>query len=152
MKKNLYSVSAIALLSILVVSSCSKDKSLEDNLQKVKTWKVEKINYQKAQAGLIATNARIGVEYSAGTMTFNDDGTGSYDYTLDGYHRVDTYDWNLSKKNITFNYAAADLNGAHAATYNVIFQSKNAVTFQGDEALVDSSGAFALNAIFYLKK
>lgn len=146
-------IAFILLFAFTTVSySCSKEKKTERNLAKVENWQIERISYQKAQAGTIGTNAKIGTEYNVGTLTFHKDGTGSYDYTIDGLHRVGTYTWNVVGGNVSFNYAAATTTGAQAATYNIIYQTKSSVTIQGDEAYVDNGGTFAMNAMFYLKK
>ena len=151
--KNIFLNKIIAVLAaILLFTACSKDNKTERTLEKVKTWNIERIDYQKAQAGWAGTNAKIGTENNAGTMTFESNGTGSYDYVLDGFHRKGTYKWSVVGGNVSFNYAAASLNGAHAATYNIIYQTKSSVKLQGDEAFVDSIGSYALNAIFHLKK
>jgi hypothetical protein len=153
LKNNLLkTMSFILMVAALMITSCSKDKRAERRLEKVKNWQIEQIFYQKAEAGFGGIGAKVATEYNCGTMVFNKDGSGSYDYMLDKQHRTGTFTWTLTAGNLSFNYAAASTMGAQAVTYNIIQQSSTSLVMQGDEALVDGSGTFALNATFHLKK
>lgn len=153
MKNYLLKIASFTFIVVALMStSCSKDKQTQLTLEKVKTWKIDQIYYQKAQAGTSGVNAKVATEYNCGTMVFDKDGTGSYDYMLDGLHRVGTYKWTVTAGNVSFDYAAASTTGAQAATYNILHQSKSSVIMQGSEALVDGTGTFALDATFNLTK
>jgi hypothetical protein len=150
--KFLKTASFTFIVFALLITSCSKDTQVEHNLEKVNTWQIDQIFYQKAQAGTSGVKAKVSTEYNCGVLIFNKDNTGSYDYMLDGQHRTGSYKWTITAGNLTFNYAAASSTGAQAATYNIIHQTKTSVVLQGSEALVDGTGTFALDATFSLKK
>jgi Lipocalin-like domain len=153
LKNNLLKIASFTLIVFaLMGSSCSKDTQVQHNLETVNTWQIDQIFYQKAQAGTSGVKAKVATEYNNGVLVFNKDGTGSYDYMLDGQHRTGSYKWTVSAGNLTFNYAAASSTGAQAATYNIIHQTKTSVVLQGSEALVDGTGTFALDATFSLRK
>jgi Lipocalin-like domain len=152
-KNKILKMASLTLIVVaLFVTSCSKDSQVEHNLENVKTWQIDQIFYQKAQAGTSGVKAKVSTEYNCGVLIFDKDGTGSYDYMLDGQHRVGSYKWTITAGNLTFNYAAASSTGAQAATYNIIHQTKTSVVLQGSEALVDVTGTFALDATFSLRK
>lgn len=154
MKKKAFKITSFVIIALaLLVSSCSKDRRAERRLEKVKDWQIVQISYQKAQtSGFTSFTAKVATEYNCGTMVFDKDGAGSYDYMLDGQHRVGTFTWTCTAEDLSFNYAAASTTGAQAASYNILSQSKTSVTIQGSEAMIDGTGTFALNATFYLNK
>lgn len=154
MKKKAVKITSLAIIVFVsLLSSCSKDRRTERRLERVQNWQIAKISYQKAQtSGFTVFSANVATEYNCGTMVFDKDGAGSYDYMLDGQHRVGTFTWTCTAENLSFNYAAASTTGAQAASYNILYQSRTSVTIQGSEAMIDGSGTFALNATFYLNK
>ena len=154
MTKNVFKIASLMLITLaLFISSCSKDKQAERRLERVNTWQIAQITYQKAQtSGFTSFNAKAATEYNCGTMIFDKNGSGNYDYMLDRQHRAGTISWTTTAENLSFNYAAATTTGYQAASYNILNQTRTSVTIQGSEALVDGSGTFALNATFYLNK
>jgi len=139
-------------LAGIIAAGCSKEKRVEHRLEKVKNWNIDKIDYQKVQTGTGVT-AKVGTETNAGTMIFNKDGSGSYDYMLDGQKRTGTFTWTNSVNNVTFNYVATSATIVQAVSYTILDDSSKSMTLQGSEVIIDATGnQLVLNATFYLSK
>lgn len=143
--------SFLFMLSLIITAGCSKQKRIENHLTKVKNWNIAKIEYQKAQSGSSMV-AKVGTETNAGTMVFEKDGSGSYDYILDGQHRSGNFTWTNTVNDVTFNYVAASTTVVQVASYTILNQSSKTMNLQGAEVIVDSNGQLTLNATFYLVK
>ncbi len=154
MKKQVFKITSLTVMLLWVLlSSCSRDRRTERRLERVQNWQIAQITYQKAQtAGFAVFTAKVATEYNCGTMVFDRNGTGSYNYMLDGQQRVGTFTWTCTAENLSFNYAAASTTGAQAASYNILNQTRTSITLQGSEAMIDGAGTYALNATFYLNK
>src|SRR4051812_17801795 len=85
-KNKILKIASLYFLTITLFTSCSKDKKAEKQLEKVKNWQIDHVSYQKASAGFAGFSAKVNTEYNCGTMVFNKDGSGTYDYMLDGQH------------------------------------------------------------------
>lgn len=82
-----------------MIWSCNKEKRLEKRLDG--TWNVDKIEWVKTYGGTNGFAVHTGTESNAGTMTFNDNWTGSSSFTVDGEQENLDYSWNNSEDDIT---------------------------------------------------
>lgn len=130
---------------------CSKEKRTERRLEKVHSWNIDKIDYQKVQTGTGAT-VKVGTENNAGSMVFNKDGSGNYDYMLDGQRRTGSFTWTTAVNNLTFSYVSATTTLVQVVSYTILHENSKAMTIQGSEVIVDPGGQLVLNATFYISK
>lgn len=93
---------ALALLGSVVISSCSKEKRIEKKLTHIGDWTIAEAIWVKVTEEVNdpdnELSAFIGVESgsrkNAGTISFKEGGTGSFDYELDeGMERKGTMIW-----------------------------------------------------------
>ncbi len=81
------------LIIILITGSCRKEQLLRNEGK----WTIESVDYTMVSQVLPALNQVVkeGTTNNAGTFTFNNDGTGEYDFTIENIRHKDSFDWNV---------------------------------------------------------
>jgi len=88
------------LLLILFFVSCSKEKQLEKTLYKKEgNWNVKSADWsQVLQSSTSGQSVITGSSTDAGTFSFDEDGGGSYDFTLGTETYSESFSWSVSEE------------------------------------------------------
>src|SRR5688572_18060881 len=111
--KTLHLLFTSAFIAVLLVG-CSKDKQLEKMLYKKDgTWNISSVSWEKVQQNNSGQTVKTGISTNAGTFTFDKDGSGSYNYTIDNTSYSKTFSWTVNNETfaITFVSQSFDLSG-----------------------------------------
>jgi hypothetical protein len=139
------------LFAAMLISSCSKEAQLENRLERGNgIWNVDEIAWAKANVSN-NVNAGAGIEYNAGSFTFNDDGTGSYDYKYDGIHKQGTFKWSNSAASISADVALSPTK-IEANVYTVVESHRKTQIWSSAEASIGISGIYNYTATLKLSR
>ncbi|MBW8050796.1 MAG: hypothetical protein FVQ77_10770 [Cytophagales bacterium] len=148
---------------LLIGISCSKEKQLERSLHKKDgIWDIDKISWTIVQQDTSGQSIETGgVETNAGTFTFDKGGSGSYDYTVAGTKRANTFSWQVDGSDITISRISQSINSNFEIEQIVISftgseTSKNNIELTGSEIIQEVGGVnidqFVLTGTFNLSK
>ncbi|MFN6943348.1 MAG: hypothetical protein ACK4ND_00260 [Cytophagaceae bacterium] len=154
-------LSSIVLFTLV---SCSKDKAIERRLHRTGDWKVTSLEYTITDQTNNGQNVFTGTASNVGKFTFDKGGSGSFDFTVEGYHRTGTFGWEVSDRSITLVRTSMSTGGfmnPSSITQNVVAitgteESKNRYILEGTETVQKTSGSnieqFVLVGKFILEK
>ena len=162
MKTKFSYLPVIALLFLsLFISSCSKDKKIEKALHKKEgEWNITSVTWEKVVQDTSGQSINFGTTSNAGTFTFDKDGDGNYQYTINGTSRFLSFRWNVHDEKISVTKLSNtfDLNGDFTQTVISMMgsqTSKNTIVLEGSETIQYSFGTVSqevLVATFSLTK
>jgi hypothetical protein len=145
-KLNLLSLTVLILTCSMLLSSCSKDKKLERALHKKEgVWNISSVTWQKVIVTSSGQNVALGTTANAGTFTFDKDGSGSYNFTVDGSTYSRNFTWTVSNENIKIVRVSTSIDFSGNVDQLTIAitgnqESKNNIELAGTETHVYSSG------------
>lgn len=143
----------IFLMSILVISSCSKDKKIERALHKKEgEWNITTVNWQKVSQSSSGQSVTLGTTSNAGTFTFEKDGSGKYSFVVDGSSYSQSFDWSVNEEVISITKVSqtVDFSGNFdqlAVAISGTQSSKNNIELEGSETHQYSSGPITQHVI-----
>lgn len=95
------------LVLVLLVCGCKKEHTVEERLISGGTWQITTLDYMKVTEAVTLDSSEleslnVGVQFGtitdAGSLTFNENGTGNFDYRLDnGFVRTGNFVWGLNE-------------------------------------------------------
>ncbi|HET6991769.1 MAG TPA: hypothetical protein VFJ43_10615, partial [Bacteroidia bacterium] len=110
-KSNLLSLTLFILVSSFFLTDCSKDKKIERTLYKKEgTWAVTSVNWEQVQQDTSGQSIYTGTTASAGTFTFDKDGSGSYNFTVNGTNYSQTFSWSVDNEKISITKVGESFN------------------------------------------
>lgn len=145
-KLNLLSLTVIVLACSVLLSNCSKDKKLERALYKKEgVWNISSVTWQKVIVSTSGQTIALGTTANAGTFTFEKDGSGSYNFTVDGSTYSRTFTWTVNDENISVVRVSTSIDFSGNVDQLTIAiageqKSKNNIELAGTETHVYSSG------------
>ena len=149
--------------ALLISSSCSKDKSMEKQIQKNDgQWNIDLVTWTIIEQSSSAPYQRLwsGSDANAGTFTF-DDGSGKFSYTVDDtIHRSGTFDWTVDDEKASLTSATQSINSNFAITQKMLAYtgtqpSKTKLTLEGSETDQYTGGGltqFVITATFTMSR
>lgn len=158
--KNKSSLLLICFVALLVFS-CSKEKKLERTLHKKDgEWTISSVTWQKVVQGSSGQSVTLGTTTNAGKFVFEKDGSGSYNFTIDGTSYYQTFKWSVNDENISITKVSQtfDFQGNFtqlAIAFSGVKTGKNSIEIEGSETQQYSSGSTlqeVISGTFTLKK
>lgn len=100
--KRLQILSAV-MLSLLFLFSCSKEKQLEKTLYKKDgNWTVKSADWEQiSQSTTSGISIITGTSADAGTFSFDENGNGSYNFTLGAITYSESFSWSVSEESFS---------------------------------------------------
>jgi len=154
----LFSTILVAVLLTGLVG-CSKDKRVENQLKKKDgIWIIDDVQWVYDFQNLITgyTILSEGTTLDAGTFTFHDDGSGSYDYTVStNLRRTGSFTYSVKDEVVSIVYSYQNVNGPYYQETNTFVGeqgSKKKLHLTGSEAYEDSSEKNLLTGEFNLSR
>ncbi|MFL5730788.1 MAG: hypothetical protein ACJ75J_14970 [Cytophagaceae bacterium] len=147
--KNIFKPALMLLTAITLLTACSKDKSIERQIQKKDgVWNIDNFAWNVVeQTSSPSQNIFSGSTSNAGTFTFDNNGTGKYSYTVaDTIQRTGTFSWTVDNEKVSMVSATQSVNYSNysvtqkAVTYSGADVSKTKMTVTGSEVDQYSSG------------
>jgi len=149
--------------ALLISSSCSKDKSMEKQIQKNDgQWNIDLVTWQIVQQSSSGQSIRSGSDANAGTFTFEKGGSGKFSYTIeDTIKRTGTFEWTVDDEKVSIVSVTQSINYStfavtqKAVAYTGTQPSKAKLTVEGSETDQNSSGGisqFVLTATFNMTR
>jgi hypothetical protein len=149
------------IISILILSGCSKDKMLEKRIEKKDgEWKITEINWTIVYQTTSGEIVRSGTTYDAGTFTFDED-DGKYSYTVDTFQRSGSFSWSVNDQNVnitgikqTFDFSSNSFTQT-AIALSGTEPEKNKLHLEGtdiDQEVGNTIQQFALTGTFSLSR
>jgi hypothetical protein len=89
----------VLLLAVfsMTMTHCSKEKRTEHSVYKKSgEWTITSVSWEKVLVDTSGEHVGIGTTANAGTFTFNKDGSGSYNFTIDGTNYSQNFTWSVS--------------------------------------------------------
>lgn len=137
---------ALVVVSIVLLSACSKDKKIEKVVYKNDgEWKIKSVSWNQiiqTQNGQSITN---GTSTDIGTFTFNENGSGSYYFTIDTNIYQQSFNWSVSDESISVTKVSQtfDFSGnikQIAVAFSGTQNSKTELTIEGSETIQGYTG------------
>lgn len=157
----LFVYTLIFTFSVLIFSGCSKDKALENRIQKKDgEWNIDQADYTLVRQDGSSQLMIVSTAYNVGTFTF-DNNNGKYSYTIEGHQRKGTFTWSVDNQTIKITSVSQKYSGSTiiqtAVSYSGSESSKNKMSLEGSDVdqQVSTSGnfnQFVLTATFRLSK
>jgi hypothetical protein len=162
MKLNLRLTSILCAIFFLSIS-CSKDKSIERQIQKNDgIWNIDNVTWSIVEQSTSGQSLRSGSDANAGTFTFESDGSGKYSYTIDGtVTRSGSFTWTVDDGEASIISATQSINYSTFAVtqktvaYTGTQPSKTKLTLEGSETDQSTSGTinqFVITATFTMSR
>lgn len=137
----------LILIAALVFSGCSKEKRIERTLHKGDgSWSISSVTWQKVEQSTSGQTVDMGTSSDVGTFTFENDGSGSYNFTIDGDSYSRSFDWVVSDESISIteviqsvDYLTGDVIQISVA-FSGVRDNKNEITLEGSETMQTTSG------------
>jgi hypothetical protein len=145
-KRELFSFTVLLFACSVLLSNCSKEKQLERALHKKEgVWNISSVSWEKSILTSSGHNVSFGTTANPGTFTFEKDGSGSYNFTVDGSTYSRNFAWAVNGENIKIARISTsfDLSGnIEYLTIGIVGKQKNKsnIELSGTETLVYSSG------------
>jgi hypothetical protein len=142
------SLFSVALLFSFLAESCSKEKKIERTLHKKDgEWTISSVTWQKVLQSGSGQTVTMGTSTNAGTFTFEKDGSGKYNFTIDGDNYSKSFNWTVS--NETFSITAVSQNYDFstgdviqtAVAFSGTKNSKKKLIIEGSETYQSTSGS-----------
>src|SRR3989344_6649308 len=139
-KLNYFSFISILFISVLI-TSCSKDKKIEKTLHKKEgEWNITSVTWEKVVQDTSGQSINFGTTSNAGTFTFDKDGDGNYQYTINGTSRFLAFRWNVHDEKISVTKLSNVFDLSGNFTQTVISMSgtqtgKNTIVLEGTETI-----------------
>lgn len=147
MKKSKFLFTAIIILmSSFLLTSCSKDKRVERALYKKDgVWNITSVTWTKVIQDISGQSVTQGITANAGTFSFNKDGSGSYNFTINSDTYSQTFTWTVSNEDISITKVSqtVDFSGNFdqlAVAISGTQSSKSKIALDGSETHQYSSG------------
>jgi hypothetical protein len=150
---------------IFISISCSKDKTMERQIQKKDgVWNIDLVSWTIVEQTSYAPYQRIsnGSTSNAGTFTFDNDGSGKYSYTVnDSVSRAGSFTWTVDNEKASLISATQTIDyntfaiTQKAVAYTGTQDSKTKLTLEGTETDQYGSGTitqFVITATFTMSK
>jgi hypothetical protein len=100
-----------SLWIVAVFTGCSKEKQLERLLYKGEgTWQVSNANWQKVEQNNSGQTFKTGSTSNAGSFAFDKDGSGSYEFTIDGETYSNDFTWTVDNETVSLSYLNQNVN------------------------------------------
>lgn len=144
---------ATAVLFAVVFTGCSKEKKLERTLHKKDgEWNISSVTWQKVEQSGSGQNVTMGTTTNAGKFVFDKDGSGSYNFTVDGDTYSQSFNWSVSEDAISVAKTSQTVDFSGNFTQLAIAISgeqtgKNKIRLEGSETLQYSSGSITQKVI-----
>lgn len=133
-------------LTFLILAACSKENRIERNLwKKGGDWDITYYNYSFGTPGFSYTNESFN---DCGNMNFNEDGTGTATFYINGQTEVVAFTYSNTEDKMTLVY-----DGSSAQVYSLNWK-KNVITLEYDESTTnpDNSTMYDTETIIIKKK
>jgi hypothetical protein len=153
MKKPLFIL--LAVIASVTIQSCSKTKKTEKTLYKNEgKWAITSVIYTLVLTDETSTEIPFsGTINNPGTFTFNEGGTGSYNFTLDGNVFARDFTWTAEDDEVAIVkvYQNIDFLTGDTQQLSVAFggerTAKNQLLLSGSETYVETSGSESMESI-----
>lgn len=135
------------LMSSFLFSSCSKDKRIERALfKKEGQWNITSVTWEKVIVNSSGSNVSMGTTTNAGIFSFEKDGSGSYEFTIDGSTYSQTFGWSVNEEAIAITRVSQsfDFSGNFdqlAVAFSGTQSNKTNIVLDGSETHQYSSGS-----------
>lgn len=145
-KSNILFITFILLTSSFLLTDCSKDKRVERAVYKKDgNWNINSVTWTKVIQDMSGQSVTQGITTNAGTFSFDKDGSGSYNFTIDGDTYSQTFTWTVDNEEISIVKVSqlVDLSGnidQLAVAISGTQSSKNKIDLDGSETHQYSSG------------
>jgi len=149
MKKINFLLIAIIFVGTTLVSSCKKEDKIEKNLwKKGGEWNIE--SFVSKLISTYQPDLFDETVYNIGTYTFNENGSGSYLITYDGFSETETFTYSNTEDKLTF------IIDNEAKVFDIIESEKNEIkiSYTGNfyEGIENSVGTRTYTETVMLKK
>ena len=154
--KHLLSILLISILT-LGLASCSKDKKIENQLKKKDgVWNIDEVQWVTTEQIFFpfSQTVLLGTSYNVGTFTFDEDGGGSYDYTVNGKQRTGIFGYSVENEEVAIIKVEQGLFPFYQSTTVYVGESTGKKTFylDGSETYQDTARQFVFAGEFYLSR
>lgn len=143
----LFSFTLLLLSCSIFLSNCSKEKKLERALYKKEgVWNITSVTWEKVIVNSSGQHVSLGMTANAGTFTFEKDGKGSYNFTVDAATYSRNFTWTVHDETIKIVRVSTDVNFSTGDIDQLTIaitgsqESKNNIRFSGSETHVYSGG------------
>jgi len=156
---NLNSILSIVLVAVLSLglAGCSKDKRIENQLTKKDgVWNIDEVQWVTTEQIFTPFSQAVltGTTINAGTFTFDDGGSGSYDYTAGGVRRTGSFTYTVDDEAIAVVQVSQGLFPFYQETivYAGEKPGKKTLTLDGTEVYQDIEQQTIFAGEFYLSR
>ena len=144
---------ALITMAVIVLAACNKEKQLEKTVTKKDgVWDISTVDWELVKVvGFVSQTVNVGTSTNAGTFTFNESGSGSYDFTVNDTTFIGDFSWTndedsiyLNKVSVTFNPITFE-SEQHVVAYSAAKVGKNELEMTGGDVLntINSQSVFA---------
>lgn len=143
---------------MFVLSGCSKEKKLERSLHKKDgTWTIDQLDYEIVDQDFNNSTQQIftGVANNVGSVTFDKEGGGSFNYSVEGYTRTLSFSWSVSDETITLSRISQSISGAITqivVAYTGTEIDNDRIEIAGSETEQGIDGQFVIAGTMQLSK
>ena len=161
MKSRVSFVLLFIMAVLLLINACSKEKKLERTLLKKEgEWKITSATWQQVVQDTSGQSVTTGTTTDAGKFVFDKDGSGRYNFTLDGNPYAQTFYWSVNGEEISITKVSqtSDVSGnisQLAISFEGTQTGKNSIEIEGSETHQYSSGNISqiiISGTFSLEK
>jgi len=142
----------------LSLTNCNKDKKIERQLTKKDgVWNIDNVHWITVdqQFSPIQQTISEGTTNNAGTFTFDDDGSGSYNYSVGGVNRAGTFTYAVDDEEIAIVNVAQGwfpVFYQEATAYAGEQTSKKKLYLEGTETYQDTAQQYVFTGEFNLSR
>ncbi|HYG49404.1 MAG TPA: hypothetical protein VD905_00810 [Flavobacteriales bacterium] len=120
---------SILIVTCSVLVQCSKEKKVERSLYKKEgTWSITSVSWQKVLQDTSGQSVSQGTTANAGTFMFDKDGSGSYNFTVDGTIYNETFAWSVNNTTVSITKVSQNVDFTGGGSIEQI-----AISFSGDQ-------------------
>ena len=92
---------ALITLAVIVLAACKKEKQLEKTVTKKDgVWDIATVDWELVKVSGFSQTVNVGTSSNAGTFTFNESGSGSYDFTVNDTTFIGDFSWTNDEDSI----------------------------------------------------
>ncbi|MBL4752054.1 MAG: hypothetical protein JKY52_00430 [Flavobacteriales bacterium] len=145
-------------LLFLGLTGCSKDKRLENQLtSKDGVWKIDDVHWITVDQQFNPPSQVVaeGTTVNPGIFTFHDDGSGSYEFTINGQQRTGSFTYIVKDELVSLSFVFQNTVGAffqETIAYTGSQDAKKTLYIEGVETHQDTASQNTFTAEFNLRK
>lgn len=152
-------LSVLFLFIIILISGCSKEKRIERSLHKKDgSWSVSSADWTSVVQDTSGQSINMGSTANTGNFIFEKEGSGTYNFTVNGEQYNSNFTWNVSGEVISITSISQTIFGGisqKAISFSGEQTGKNSITLKGSIVEQYFSGTIeqkSLSGTFYLSK